>query len=129
MVTTDTVIRAFDTNITKDRLNDVTAPRMIGSGAETLEYDQNTDTILYCDHMLGNLVGLEPDGSSRTLIRWMGTRVRGLAVDWSSDLIYYTDEETQSINVVSRDGKKRAIILDLNGSSSPTEIVVDPESK
>ena len=129
LVATSESIRGFETSISGNRLKEVVAPMKIENGAETVSYDQNTDTVLYCNQTLGSLVAIESNGSSRTLIRWLGMRVRGLAVDWNSDLIYYIDEGSKSINVVSRDGQRRAAILVRTWILNLIDIVVDPESK
>jgi low-density lipoprotein receptor-related protein 4 len=52
----------------------------------------------------------------------------GLALDWITDKLYWTDPGTNRIEVVTTDGKQRALLIwqDLD---KPRDVVVDPLSR
>lgn len=129
LLATDGAIRSFKAESTGDKLIEVASPIWIQTATTSLDYDDRTGSVFYSHASLGIIVEVNANGSSRTVARWLGNGVNGIAVDWSSDLIYYTDKENHSINVVSRDGLQRAGILDLEDQSVPSDIVLDPLMK
>ena len=130
MVSTSEGIRSFKAETTGDKLTEATASIPTVRGTESVVFDESTDSIFYTN-TAGNImkVNIHDSSGSHSLVQTIGDGLNGIAVDWNDDLIYYTNKESHSINVVSKDGARKAVILTLGENSEPADIVLDIESK
>ena len=121
---TDQAIRGIrlDTENSGD-LNDVIAPVWINNETESIDYYDKTGSIFYANTRDDTIEEVKSDGSVNTLIRWV-KGIHGIALDWTNDMIYYTDRGKHAIGVISMDGSRRVVILQLPGDSDPIDIVL-----
>ena len=128
MVSTSEGIRSFKAETTGDKLTEATAPIPTENGTESVAFDESTDTVFYTN-TAGNIMKVKADGGPQSLVQTVGDGLNGIAVDWNGDLVYYTDKDRHSINVVTKDGARKAVILSLEENSEPADIVLDPKSR